>query len=140
MTPRAIRKVRSIPTSIKIPKEKFCWKPEIQGIKSAHEILQHVVEGNHILLHSLKELKSLTPLSDEERQRILAQTATSEQVVDALRTTGQEVAEMILSTPQEKLNDALYSRLLMASIVHLSYHWGQLAYLQTMWGDLQDHS
>jgi uncharacterized damage-inducible protein DinB len=131
---------RFLKAAAQTPREKFDWKPTNSDIKSAQEILRHVVEGNHTLLHSLRELKPLAPLSEIERQRIRTETATPDLTIEALRKTGEQVAAQIRATPQERLSEALSARLLMGSIVHMAYHWGQLAYLQTMWGDSRDHS
>ena len=123
------------------PAERFDWKPQSEHAKSAHEILKHVVEGNHILLHALSERKPLSPslLSEEERKHIQAETNEYTQALEALRTSGQKVADLVKSIPIELLQQKEMAVLVMASIVHMSYHWGQLCYLQTMWGDMENY-
>ncbi|MBI1742870.1 hypothetical protein HYR54_07355 [Candidatus Acetothermia bacterium] len=128
-------------TAKHIPAERFDWKPQSEHVKSAHEMLRHIVEGNHILIHSLSERKPLSPslLSEEERKHIQAETTNYEMALEALRTSGQKVAELVESIPIELLQQDEMARLVMASIVHMSYHWGQLCYLQTMWGDMENY-
>lgn len=130
-----------------VPSERIQWKPDAKG-KSAHEILEHLAGANHGFAALI--LGSALPKgvkAGADRQSVKNPTDSYEQALEALKKSGNVLAEAISSAPDEQLSLTRpmpwgetweMTRLLTAPGAHIAYHWGQICYLQTLWGDQQD--
>jgi len=126
-----------------IPVDKAAWRPD-PSAKSAHEIVRHMVEVNRSIA---KGLRSGQALDAVEKERLVVETADFCGARGALKHSGQALAAAYPEVPGEAVRDALAQgqmlegpvRLMAIGLFHLAYHWGQLAYLQTLWGDGEDH-
>ncbi|OGF56698.1 MAG: hypothetical protein A2Z21_06300 [Candidatus Fraserbacteria bacterium RBG_16_55_9] len=130
-----------------VPTDKSQWKPEGLG-KSVHEILEHLAGANHGFAALIRGgALSETAKKSVDRQSIKNPAASYPHAVEALRESGQALAEAIASVPDEQLRQErpmpwgetwAVTRLLTAPSAHIAYHWGQICYLQTLWGDQED--
>jgi len=124
-----------------VPPDKVRWKPEPTA-KSAQEIVEHVAAVNEFFATLIRGEASQSsgprPQSHESYERAL----------EALRASGEAVARAIQAVPDEQLETDRtlpwgqrwkLRRLLTAPGTHIAYHWGQISYLQTLWGDLKDY-
>jgi len=68
---------------------------------------------------------------------------TLELAIERLRRTTESFLKVVAATPDEKLDDTIdlpwgtfsYGDCLMHALWHLSYHEGQINYIQTLYGD-----
>jgi hypothetical protein len=76
------------------------------------------------------------------------QSGTYSEALEALLTSGKALAEAIAAVPEDQLRAERrmpwgetwkMTRLITSPSAHIAYHWGQLCYLQTLWGDQQDY-
>ena len=123
-----------------VPADKAQWKPETNA-KSAQEIVEHVAGVNEFfakLIRGAELSGGPTPGRYE----------SYEQALSALQASGEAVAEAIQAVPDEQLEAERtlpwgeawkLRKLLVAPGTHIAYHWGQISYLQTLWGDLKDY-
>jgi uncharacterized damage-inducible protein DinB len=123
-----------------VPPDKAPWKPE-EGAKSAQEIVEHVTGVNEFFAQLIRgaELSGGPVPSSYE---------SYEQALSALQASGEAVAEAIQAVPDEQLEAERtlpwgeawkLRKLLVAPGTHIAYHWGQISYLQTLWGDFKDY-
>ena len=127
-----------------IPADKVSFKPE-PGVKSAHEILKHMVEVNEVFIKGLKNPGA--ELDDADNARISDSTADYPKSLDALKDSNARLVDVVAKLPEEAISkngeldlsdNSLYKRMEIGSL-HLVYHWGQIASLQTYWDDQEDH-
>ena len=124
-----------------VPPDKADWKPDPRA-KSAHEIVSHLAKANGLFLNILRgEPPTGDTAPDTEGKRYEDSLAEFER-------SAQELAEAIATVPDEHLNDPIvlpwgktWKRkwLFSAASDHIAYHWGQIGYLQTLWGDATDY-
>lgn len=118
-----------------VPAKRANWAPADGSAKSALQVVHHVAEVNRSIadaLHGEPSSQVKTPTPPDDYAAALA----------ALERTAQALAQAIRTLPDERLNpnDPKPSlKLMQVGVLHLTYHWGQLGYLQTLWGDPVDH-
>jgi hypothetical protein len=121
-----------------VPEEKWNWKPTPTS-KSAQEILNEVV----VVLTGMKPVLTGGQWTTPSAPIVTDRTQAKQQVIDAanafadaLRSVnpadlGRQVELPFATLPLERCAGI--------PIVELIHHHGQIAYLQTMWGDTQSH-
>jgi len=127
-----------------IPDDKATWTPVDGSAKSAFDIVKHMVEVNHSISTYVRDNQ---PLSDEAKDQLLVHINTYEDALAELTSSSDILAKAYQSVSDERIKDALQNlsqpgslaRTMGVGIIHLIYHWGQLGYLQTLWGDQEDH-
>lgn len=134
-------------TALHVPADKAGWKPDSKT-KSAKEILEHIAAANSGFAMIIQGQSSGLKLNKADRKDIAIQTKDLKEAIQAVKTSGDKLSQAIGSLNDAQLREKRtmpwgeeweMPRLLVTASTHLSYHWGQLAYLQTMWGDLEDH-
>ncbi len=129
-----------------VPKDKARWKPEGLG-KSVHEILEHLAGANYGFAGLICGEGFTTSAKKMERQSIKESADSYKQALETLRSSGQALSETIASVADEQLDQTRtmpwgqtwqMTRLITAPGAHIAYHWGQICYLQTLWGDKED--
>jgi uncharacterized damage-inducible protein DinB len=132
-----------------VPPDKIQWKPEQRG-KSAQEILEHVAGANLAFAALIRG----GPLPEQaskvrDRQDVKHESESYSQALAALKSSAHVLAEAIASVPESQLGEDRQmpwgvtwkmTRLMSAPSAHASYHWGQLCYLQTLYGDTKDYT
>jgi len=130
-----------------VPPDKAEWKPEGQG-KSARELIEHLTGANHAFAGLIEGDPSGPSVEKDDRHKIRLQSESYEQALEALKASGEALAEAIASVPDEELSQERrmpwgetwkLTQLITAPSAHIAYHWGQLCYLQTLWGDWKDY-
>jgi len=130
-----------------VPPERSEWKPEGKG-KSAREIVEHLVGANHAFARLIKGDAFETTIEKADRQKVHIRAENYEQALEALRASGEALAEAVASVPDDQLGRERrmpwgetwkLTRVISTPSAHIAYHWGQLCYLQTLWGDFQDY-
>lgn len=127
-----------------VPPDKVRWKPEPTA-KSAQEIVEHVAAVNEFFATLIR---GEVPQGPGPRPHQPQSHESYERALEALRASGEAVAQAIQAVPDEQLEadrtlpwgeSWKLRRLLTAPGTHIAYHWGQISYLQTLWGDLRDY-
>ena len=120
-----------------IPDDKLDWKP-VEGFKSALDIVAEVVfvtrygmpifEGKE-----MQEIPMEKPADREQAKRMLRETF--EAYAAALENAGQELEKTVMTPggPMAGTRAALYST------IELLHHHGQIAMLQALLGDNENH-
>ena len=121
-----------------IPEDKLNWKPA-ESAKSALEVIAHVIGA----------IKSLQPvLGGSEWSPHQEPTPASAAVAkQALVAAADEFAEVLTSLAPESLQNRIelpFGTMSLAVIanmpvIDLIHHHGQIAYIQTLLGDTEDH-
>lgn len=127
-----------------IPADKATWKPADGSAKSALDIVQHMVEVNHSIATYVRDNQ---PMSDTAKEALKARMTTYEAALNELTSSSEGLAQAYQSVSDDRIKDALQNlpdpnslaRTMGVGIIHLTYHWGQLCYLQTLWNDQEDH-
>jgi len=121
-------------TAREVPQDKIDWKPDPKG-KSTREILEHLTGANHAFAALIRG--ESVPASD--KQSFSIKPDQMDDAFAALHRSGLHLSEAIAEVTDSQLEEQREMRLISSPSSHISYHWGQLAYLQTLWGDQVDH-
>jgi uncharacterized damage-inducible protein DinB len=123
-----------------VPAEKAQWKPDPKA-KSAREIVEHLTGANHFFAALLRGEPQAPPTGESIPK-------SYEDALQAFQESAAVLAEATASVPDDRLQDAVelpwgqswkMTMLLAAASGHIAYHWGQIGYLQTLWGDEADY-
>ena len=127
-----------VKTAEQISEDKANEKPS-ETAMSAREIVDHCTETNAAMGRMLGEdVPDYDPSSAESFQKSL----------NVFQTSCDRLSETLANVPDERLEEEIetsggnqmpLTRIMSIPAVHIGYHWGQLAYLQTLWGDTEDH-
>lgn len=123
-----------VKTAEQIAEDKANEKPA-ETAMSAREIVDHCTESNAAMGRMLGEdVPEYDPSSADAFQKAL----------QVFQTSCDRLSQTIASIPDERLEETTpgggsMKRILSMPSAHIGYHWGQLAYLQTLWGDTEDH-
>ncbi len=119
-----------------VPPDRQNWKPAPGG-KSPHDIVAHLAMANSFFAALLRggapsEMRSTQSYADalklfEESKAELTQTIRS---IDPATFNQKRTMPW---GEERTLKD-----LITSPMPHMAYHWGQIAYLQTLWGDSED--
>lgn len=117
-----------------LPADKLDWKPAPQA-KSALEIANHLAGFTNEVCNALQGKKqAFTPAaSGDEAERILSEIGA--RFTRALREVPAARLGEIFSAEYGVTNEFIAT----AVVVDVIHHGGQIAYLQTLLGDDQDH-
>ena len=125
-----------------IPSERLGWQAQ-EGGKSAKEILEHLMGANHMFATLIRGEK----LPVKGSQDFLITPDQIDKGLQKLQQSTLALSEAIAATRDDQLSEERkmpwgevwrLSKLISAPSTHISYHWGQICYLQTLWGDLKD--
>jgi len=127
-----------VKTAEQITEDKANEKPA-ETAMSAREIVDHCTETNAAMGRMLGEdVPNYDPSSAESFQKALS----------VFQTSCDRLSETLANVPDQRLDEEVetsggqsmpVTRIMSIPAVHVGYHWGQLAYLQTLWGDTEDH-
>ena len=130
-------------TAKQVPDDKLDWKPDTNG-KSSSEIVHHLIGANHAFAAMIRGQDVPTG----NKQDFSIQPGSMDDAFGELHKSGLHLSEAIAEVSDEQLRESkqmpwgetwTMTRLVSAPSAHIAYHWGQLAYLQTLWGDQKDH-
>lgn len=119
-----------------VPKEKQNWKPMPTG-KSAQEILAHLGMANSFFAALIK---GVAPAH-------MSEPKTYDEALKLFEQTKAELIQTIRSVDPARFNEKRtmpwgeersMKDLITSPMPHMAYHWGQIAYLQTLWGDQEN--
>lgn len=121
-----------------IPDDRLNWKPAPTA-KSALEIVNHVAHP----------LKGMTPVMRGDAWSVppFEPATTLAQAQDLLRTSAADYAAALSQVSMEDLHRTVHLpfgdmplvRAASLSVVEIAHHHGQIAYIQTLLGDTDDH-
>ncbi len=128
-----------------IPKEKRDWKPADPS-RNALEILNHAAYWTLYFTRILRG-EGPWPVSEEEWPRSTQATQDGEKAQRLAEEGGKEFVEAVKKLSPEDLKREVelpwgketFGQVIWDNYWHLSYHEGQLNYLQTMLGDTEHH-
>lgn len=128
------------------PKNKWTWKPEPTA-RSAQEIAWHVTIGFHCMIPSLRGEKPASPADEQWIARFKEQYATQESLKAFIQESLHELWSAIdrledLAQPCYMYWGETWTAekvLFRGCAEHTAYHSGQLAYIQRLLGDTEDH-
>lgn len=130
-----------------MPPEKQDWRPE----ESTRSALQQVQECAVINGWAAEILRTgdVPPLSHDEFARKTSELDTADKAIAALRAATDDLVGVIGSLPDELLDHTIQlpwestpvtlAEAMWISYWNMAYHTGQLAYIQTMYGDKDMH-
>jgi uncharacterized damage-inducible protein DinB len=131
-----------------VPSDKHEWKPEPeQELNSPKELLEHIAAANYAFATAISGESFDFQIEKKDRRKAKITTENFEEAISAVQTTGAKLVNAITDLPDDQMRAKRtmpwgeqwdMPRLLTVASAHITYHWGQLAYLQTMWGDFED--
>lgn len=119
-----------------VPKEKEDWKPMPTG-KSAREILAHLGMANYFfaaLLRGTAYTQTSTPHTYQEALQLFEESKA--ELIETIRSVDPAQFNERRTMPwgeERSIKD-----LITSPMPHIAYHWGQIAYVQTLWGDSEN--
>ena len=127
----------------KTPTDKLQWKPDSNSM-SVQDMVEHLAGSQYFFAAVIKgETPPTPPPSDgapkaKTRELLLKEL---EQSCDMMSRTIGSVPDSSLDRPIKlPFGHTVKTRFMMTVPgFHATYHWGQLSFLQKMWGDNKDH-
>ena len=134
-----------ITTATAMPGDKVTWRPLDEG----RDALDLLVEVAHINLLAAKvfETRSVPPFDPEGQERAKKEADTLEKAIALLRSSTESLAAAIEAFPEAHLGETVrigplnktFAELMVFVYAHSSYHFGQVNYIQTLYGDREMH-
>lgn len=133
-------------TAKHVPADKVDWKPEGKG-RSAKALLEHLAASNFALAKVLKNEPLPGKVTRATRGSAALSTPSYAEALKQFQTSGEAMAQTMGSVTDAALNEArtmpwgepgTVGFVMALAGIHTSYHMGQLNYVQTLWGDLED--
>jgi len=133
----------------RMPEDKLNWKPLDEG-RSALEQLREVAMSP-VWFGPILEKQSMPEFSEEEQaqgQKLMESWNSIDDCYQACKANSQTLYEVILKTSESDFDKSIYlpfggdkginatvAEIAMFQYWNLTYHWGQINYIQTMYGD-----
>jgi hypothetical protein len=117
-----------------VPEDKLDYKPS-DTAKSARELIQHLLYGNGMMLGGFGVECNPAEGSADRADLIDRLKSSTEQLVAKFEAVPDEAMDTIVPF----LSGMPMPRFLMAASWHMARHAGHSDYLQTIWGDMEDH-
>jgi hypothetical protein len=134
-----------------VPDDKLTWSPSASA-RSAVQIVAHCGAANEAFAEVIAggeiPINGLSPEEASAQIRISGATVTSrEEAVELVEeSTARVIAaldkatpELLATAPMTPFGPFPYEAWMVLPGQHMGGHAQQLAYLQTIWGDLEDH-
>ena len=116
------------------PEEKLDYKPS-ETANSPRELIQHLLVGNGHLNGAFGVGGSPDEGPSDRKALIARLQSSTEAIIDKIET----LPDAAMDTTVAFGPGMPMPNFLMAASWHLARHAGQLDYIQTIWGDLEDH-
>ena len=122
-----------------VPPDRVDWSPA-PGAKSAGQIVQHIAWANDFFAALIRGEAPREQVHNPDLPYADA-LARFERSVKALAETLAAVPDAQLDDPREMPWGQTWKvkHILMSGSAHIAYHWGQIGYLQSAWGDDTDY-
>lgn len=121
-----------------VPDDKLTWKPAPTA-KSALEIINHTVGAMKGMSGAIRggawQVPPFDPATTREQAQSMIRAAVGD-YVDALLALSPADLEKNVDLPFGTFSLRQFTGF---GLVELQHHRGQIAYLQTIWGDNEDH-
>jgi uncharacterized damage-inducible protein DinB len=133
-----------------VPEEKLKWSPS-PSARTALQIVSHCGMANYAFATILRGEEMPMPASPAEANAQIraagSDVATREEAValvenstvEVLQALDQVTAEMLETTPQSPFGPFPFAFWMQLPGEHMKAHAPQIDYLQTIWGDLENH-
>jgi len=130
------------------PEDKQTWKPFDEG-RSMMDLLLECTATNTIMAQTLND-RAMPQLDPTIYERLAAENETTDQKLEAFHASIENVANAMEAFPPDQLDEVValpmrggmektFAELAMMVYSHLSYHSGQINYIQTLYGDKKRH-
>lgn len=128
-----------------VPIEKHDWRPMGEA-RTVLELVQECAEVNGRWSEILTE-RQWKVRDSKETQQYYCTMPDLPAAISRLRESTAQYVQAIRSVPYEKLSEELelpwgtvkMADALLHSFWHMSYHAGQINYIQTLYGDWEEH-
>jgi hypothetical protein len=131
-----------------IPADKQDWKPLDAGRSALSQIQECAIVGPFFA--AILRDKAVPEMKDGEYEAACAKLDTVEKAVAALREGTGKLVAAIEAFPEDCLGDtirmpfgpgfdATFEEIMFMAYWNMTYHEGQLAYIQTLYGDRDMH-
>jgi hypothetical protein len=137
-----------IRTAQAMPDEKFTWQPLDAGRSALDQIIECGIINSWgaRLLHD----RAVPPMDGEAYARTKTATTTRDAAIQLLERGTAELVAAIEAFPDAHLEDTLelpfragmiksFTEMLLMPYWNLTYHLGQINYIQTLYGDREMH-
>ena len=143
-------KARLLKTFGFVPDDKLTWSPS-QSARTALQIVAHCGMSNQAFATLLRGEELDFPSDPKEAAALIRQggqdIATREEAIQLLDTATAAVIqaldkatpELLASSPNSPFGPLPYTFWMGVPSMHMSGHANQIDYIQTIWGDYQDH-
>lgn len=121
-----------------VPDDKLDWKPAPTA-KSVLEVINHTVAAMKGMSGAIRggswEVPAFDPATTNEQAQSMIRDAVADYTA-ALKSLSPADLEKSVTLPFGTFSLRQFTGF---GVVELQHHRGQIAYLQTLWGDTQDH-
>jgi hypothetical protein len=128
-----------------VPEEKLQWSP-LQGARTVLSICQELAMTPTWAVDTIQGNDQWTEEEFAEQKKIMDSWETVDACEKEFQSRFERLRELYLSLPEEKLaetrwlryeggRDFTYAEMLEYPRWNLNYHLGQIAYIQTLYGD-----
>lgn len=120
-----------------VPADKQNWKPAPEG-KSAQEIVAHLGMAGYFFAMLIRGVDKPSPMPEaktyDDALKLFA--ASQAELTQTIRSIDPQHFQEKRTMPWGEVRSL--KDLITSPMPHMAYHWGQINYLQTLWGDQQD--
>ncbi len=131
-----------------MPADKQDWKP-VEGTRSALSQIQECAVINPFFASILRD-RAVPEMKPGEYEATCARLDTVKKAVGALSEATKGLVAAIEAFPEELLGDSItlpfgpglpmtFEQVMFAAYWNMTYHQGQIAFIQTMYGDHEMH-
>ena len=126
-----------------MPEDKIIWRPA-EGSRTARELLEELVSTT---VYSISLIHPQENPAKESEDKADLNTKTVAELETEHRSAVVEFLKAVAAFPEEKLSETMdlpwgtmsFFQIISYPYWNLVYHWGQIGYIQTMYGDQEMH-
>jgi len=123
-----------------MPEDKFEWKPE-ETARSSRELVEEIVMTTGFTADLVKNMKMGNMEEGDKTPKTIAELEKEH------RAGVEKLIAAMKAFPVDKLHDTIdlpwgtqtFLQVIAYGYWNLTYHWGQISYVQTMYGDTEMH-
>jgi hypothetical protein len=131
-----------------MPPDKVAWSPFENGRTAIDQVVE--CAGLNMIVADILTRRDTRPLDEAAYERMRQENDTAEKALALLERGTAALVRAIEGFPHAHLDDTLvlpfagnvkrtFARMMMGGYWNMIYHWGQINYIQTLYGDREDH-
>src|SRR5439155_3162600 len=130
-----------------MPEDKFAWSPLGEG-RTAHDQVCESIDINFWVAHMLRD-RAMPPIDPSQLDLLKQANQTIDLATQQLLVSADTLAGAIESFPSQRLSDTIklpwddspstFAEVMLLGYWNMTYHLGQISYIQSLYGDREMH-